>query len=134
MAEPAIPTGEPAADADLDAVLHAARDYEHALAAGDGAGAFAYFDTAPDTSRFGPDGDQLDREAVARMRATAPATAPAEWHHESARPLGPDHVLHLALLERGGATIQRTQVWHRTADGWRIAHAHVSALRPKDAG
>jgi hypothetical protein len=123
---------EPAADTDLQDVLHAARDYEATLASGDGAAAFGYFDTAPATSRFGPDGEQLDRDAVARLRATAPATAPAEWRHESARPLGPDHVLHLAVLERDGATIQRSQVWRRTADGWRIAHAHVSALRPKD--
>jgi hypothetical protein len=126
--------GAPASAADLDAVLHAARAYELALAAGDGVAALAHFDAAPDTSRFGPDGAQLDRDAVARLRATAPATAPAEWRHESARPLGPDHVLHLALLERDGAPIQRTQVWRRTDEGWRIAHAHVSALRPESAG
>jgi amidase len=119
------------ADQDLDAVLGAAREYERTLAAGDGAAALSYFDAAPGTSRFGPDGSQLDVAAVARLRTSAPATAPAEWRHESARPLGPDHVLHLALLERGGAMIQRTQVWHRTDDGWRIAHAHVSALRPE---
>ena len=126
--------GEPVDAADLEAVLHAAREYERTLAAGDGAAAFAYFDTAADTSRFGPDGAQLDLDAVERLRASAPATAAAEWRHESARPLGPDHVLHLALLERGGATIQRTQVWRRTDTGWRIAHAHVSALRPEVAG
>jgi hypothetical protein len=126
--------GAPGPDPDLGAVLQAARAYELALAAGDGAAALAHFDAAPDTSRFGPDGAQLDRDAVARLRAAAPPTAPAEWRHESARRLGPDHVLHLALLERGGTAIQRTQVWHRTHDGWRITHAHVSALRSPGAG
>jgi hypothetical protein len=118
---------------ELAAVLQAARDYEDALGSGDGVAALGFFDDAPDTSRFGPEGAQLDRDAVARLRASAPTTAAAAWRHESARALGPDHVLHLAVLERGGATIQRTQVWHRTESGWRIAHAHVAALRAEDA-
>ena len=62
---------------DLAAVSAAAHEYEHALAAGDGAAALAFFDDAPDTSRFGPEGAQLDLEAVARVRtASAPTPQP----------------------------------------------------------
>ena len=106
-----------------------AHAYEDALAAGDGEAAMAFFDTAPDTSRFGPDGSQLDVEAVRAMRTSAAATPPATWLHESERELAPGVVLHLAVLARGGRTIQRTQVWVRRPDGWRIAHAHVSNPR-----
>ena len=116
-------------ETDLAAVSAAAHDYEHALAAGDGAGALAFFDDAPETSRFGPEGAQLDHDAVARVRGSSVATAHAVWHHEFTRSLGPDAVLHVAVLERGGTTVQRTQVWRRTLEGWRIVHAHVSSPR-----
>jgi len=116
-------------EADLLAVSAAAHEYEQALAAGDGAAALAFFDDAAETSRFGPEGAQLDRDAVVHLRTSSAPTPPASWRHESARPLGPDAVLHLAVLERGGATVQRTQIWRRTGDGWRMVHAHVSSPR-----
>ena len=94
----------------------------------------SFFDTAPGTSRFGPEGAQLDHDAVARLRTSSAPTAPASWTHESMRPLGPDVVLHLVVLERGGAMVQRTQVWRRTETGWRIAHAHVSSPRSTEQG
>jgi amidase len=117
------------ADVDLAAVSAAAHRYELALASGDGAAALACFDPAADTSRFGPEGAQLDHDAVTRLRTGSAPTPPATWTHESTRALGPDAVLHLAVLERGGATVQRTQIWRRTDDGWRIVHAHVSSPR-----
>lgn len=110
-------------------VLAAARAYEDALAAGDTEAASAWFATDPRTSRFGPDGSQLDLDAVRALRASAAPTPPATWVHESARTLAPGVVLHLAILERGGTTVQRTQLWTRTEEGWRIAHAHVSNPR-----
>ena len=110
----------------IEEVLAAAHAYEDALAAGDTAAATGFFDTEPTTSRFGPDGSQLDLAAVRALRASSAPTPVATWLHDEARPLADGVVLHLAVLERGGRTIQRTQVWVRRTDGWRIAHAHVS--------
>jgi hypothetical protein len=111
---------------DVDEVLAAAHAYEDALAAGDAVAATACFDTERSTSRFGPDGSQLDLDAVRALRASSAPTPVATWLHDDARLLAPGVVLHLAVLDRGGRTIQRTQVWVRRTDGWRITHAHVS--------
>ncbi|QXC61056.1 nuclear transport factor 2 family protein [Aquihabitans sp. G128] len=128
MAAEVAPTGAVLAEDELAALAAATHAYEDALAAGDGVGAAAFFDDQPDTSRFGPEGAQLDLAAVRALRAATGATPPATWRHDAIRPLSPATALHLAVLERGGATIHRTQVWARRPDGWRIVHAHVSRL------
>lgn len=124
MTEPSDPTP---AEAE---VLAAARAYEAALASGDTEAASAWFDDDACTSRFGPDGSQLDRDQVLALRASSAPTPDATWLHERARQLGDDVVLHIALLDRGGSTVQRTQAWVRRPAGWRIVHAHVSTPRP----
>ena len=126
-----MPSAEPrtrscAPESDVEAVRFAAHSYEDALVAGDVAAATAWFESEDDVSRFGPDGVQLGPAAVAAARASqAPQLAPI-WILDEARSLGPDIVIHLAVLRRGDAWIQRSQVWRRGAAGWRIAHAHVA--------
>ena len=115
---------------DLRALQQATHAYEDALAAGASAEASAFFDDDPATSRFGPEGAQLDLDAVRALRAATGATAAATWLHDSIRLLDATTALHLAVLERGGTIIQRTQVWVRRPAGWRIAHAHVSRPTP----
>jgi hypothetical protein len=115
-------------DTEEQAVLAAAHAYEAALASGDTVAAAAFFDADPSTSRFGPEGAQLDLDAVHALRASTAPAPEATWLHDSVRSLAPGIVLHLAVLDRGGATIQRTQVWVRRTHGWRIAHAHVSRI------
>ena len=125
------PADAGAAVAEVLALAHA---YEEALAAGDAAAATGFFDDGPQTSRFGPEGAALDLAAVRAVRAAAAPAPTATWVADTARALGPDHVLHLCVLERGGATIQRTQVWVRRPGGWRITHAHVARRTAPGAG
>ena len=117
-------------DPNLHALWAAAHAYEDALAAGDTTAASGFFDDDPRTSRFGPEGAQLDLAQVQALRASTAATPPAVWLHDSVRSVGPGVALHLAILDRGGATLQRTQVWIQRPNGWRIAHAHVARLAP----
>ncbi len=106
-------------------VRAAAHDYEAALVRGDTEAAAEWFAPSDTVSRFGPEGHQAGPDQVAALRArTEPVAAPT-WIHDEVRVLTPDLALHLAILHRGPATIQRTQLWQRNADGWRIEHAHV---------
>ena len=117
----------PTAD-DLVAVLSAAHAYERALVAGDGAAAAAFFADDASISRFGPDGAQFGPDEVRALRTSyAPVPEPV-WLHDEARPVGPGVVLHLALMRRGAAVVQRTQVWTQHGTSWTIAHAHVSRV------
>lgn len=110
----------------MDDVLDAAHAYEDALVSGDTAAAAAWFEGGPAVSRFGPEGAQFGAEQVGALRAsTAPVAAPA-WLHDEVQMLSTGVATHLAVLDRGGVTIQRTQIWRCGPDGWRIAHAHVS--------
>ncbi|MET0910517.1 MAG: AtzH-like domain-containing protein [Ilumatobacteraceae bacterium] len=113
---------------DVATVRRAAHEYERCLVIGDGAAAAAFFLDATTVSRFGPEGAQFGPTAVRRLRTASPAVAEPEWLHDEARPVGPGVVLHLALLRRGDAVVQRTQVWTRVGERWHIAHAHVSRV------
>jgi hypothetical protein len=113
---------------DVAAVRAAAHAYERALVDGDTAAAAGWFAGDDDISRFGPEGSQFGRDEVAALRASTAAVAAPEWLYEDVRPLAGGVVLHLALLQRGSTRIQRSQVWVRRDDGWRITHAHVSRL------
>lgn len=118
----------PLDDVDVADVRAAAHAYEAALVAGDVAAATAWFESCSDVSRFGPDGAQLGPVAVAAARAAqGPQPEPA-WLLDEVRTVAPDVALHLAVLERGEVSVQRTQVWRRGDDGWRIAHAHVARI------
>lgn len=110
-------------------MIAAAHAYEDALVSGDGASGF--FDDDVATSRFGPEGPQYDRRSVIALRAETAPKPVATWLHERVRPIGPDSVLHIAVLRRAGIVVQRTQLWVRSADQWRIAHAHVSEVGPR---
>ncbi len=126
---------------EIESLIRAAvHDYDDALAVGDARRATSWFAVAADdddgangptagqrwVSRFGPTGEQFGAEQIAAARAAQPATGPADRIHDDVVTLDTDTALHLAVLRRDGADIQRTQVWRRRADGWRIVHAHVS--------
>jgi hypothetical protein len=117
---------------EADEVHDAAHAYEAALVSGDTAAAAAWFEDGTEVSRFGPEGAQFGAAEVRALRAaTAPVAAPT-WVHDDVRLLAPGVATHLAVLHRGGAVIQRTQIWRHGDGGWRIAHAHVSrpAVQP----
>lgn len=117
-----------AADDEPAAIRRAAHDYEAALVSGDTASAAGWFCDAEPVSRFGPEGQQLGVAAVVGLRQSTEPMPEPTWLHDEVRMLGSDAALHLAVLDRGGFHIQRTQVWQRGASGWRISHAHVSRL------
>lgn len=122
-ADPDAPPGD-----DLGAVRMAAHAYEAALTTGDAGAATGWFESAAEVSRFGPDGAQLGPAAVAAARAAQRPTPEPMWLVDEVRSIGAGVALHLAVLQRGDSTIQRTQVWRHGDDGWRIAHAHVSRV------
>lgn len=118
--------GSDADDAVVGAVRSAVHAYEDALVAGDVAAATGFFETGADVSRFGPDGAQLGPAAVGAARAAQGPQPPPGWILDEIRTLSSDIVLHLAVLDRDGIAILRSQVWRRGEKGWRIAHAHVT--------
>lgn len=123
---PATPT--PTIAAASSAVYAAAHAYETALVDGDTEGAASWFAPHDPVSRFGPEGAQLDRASIESLRAnTLPQPAP-NWIHDEVRVLAPGVAVHLAVIDRGGVTIHRTQLWVETSAGWRIGHAHVSKV------
>ena len=123
---------------EIESVIRAAvHDYDDALAVGDARRATTWFavELGDDggvneggawVSRFGPTGEQFGAEQIAAARAAQPATGPAERIHDDVVTLDTDTALHLAVLRRDGVDVQRTQIWRRRVDGWRIVHAHVS--------
>jgi len=119
--------GDGTADGE-SAVRNAAHRYEDALAAGDTAAATAFFDQDEATSRFGPEGPRYGFADLAALRSATPPQGVARWLYEEVRPIASDAILHIAVLQRAGATVQRTQVWRRRSAGWRIVHAHVSRM------
>ncbi len=112
----------------IDEVIACAHAYEQALIDGDGAAAAAFFADADDVSRFGPEGAQLGRQAVVALRTSYSPMVTPVWLDEQARLLAPGLIVHLAVLQRSGVTVQRTQVWKHDGSAWRIHHAHVSRL------
>jgi hypothetical protein len=113
-------------DQRLAEVVVAARSYEQALAEGDTVAAADWFAREDPVTRFGPDGFQHGADEVRAKRLSTAKMDVATWLHEEVRWLGPSAALHLALLHRGGAEIQRSQVWLQGPEGWRLCHAHVS--------
>ena len=109
--------------------------YEAALVAGDTEAMNEWFEDAPHTSRFGIAEEHWGASAVREWRRTAPDVP-------SGRRLActdvivcsPDVAVVTTLFRYPGSaeTGRQSQTWRRTADGWRIVHAHVSQ-RPDDS-
>ncbi|MEZ5209945.1 MAG: DUF3225 domain-containing protein [Gordonia sp. (in: high G+C Gram-positive bacteria)] len=74
-------------------------------------------------------------DAIARFRAARTSGAPARRVVDvHVRELGDDLCVVLAETCRSdGAPGLQSQVWKNTADGWKIAYAHVSAGAPRDS-
>ena len=104
--------------------------YNHAIESGDSASLNGFFWNSPLTVRFGPREHLFGYEEIANFRTGV-------W-----KPGAPRGVEHLAVITFGrdfgstnavfrdanGKANRQSQVWARTADGWRIAAAHVSPL------
>ena len=104
--------------------------YNQAIESGDGVALNGFFWNSPLTVRFGPREHLVGYEEIANFRTGV-------W-----KPGAPRVVEHLAVITFGrdfgstnavfrdanGKANRQSQVWVRTAEGWRIAAAHVSPL------
>lgn len=107
--------------------------YEEALLRHDLAALAECFVQRPDTVRFGVAEQQYGADAIARWRSTAQPVHPLRRiHHEVVTSWGTD--LASVSVEFGAPDVaytgRQSQTWIRTAQGWKIAAAHVSVGAP----
>lgn len=117
-----------------DGVLDAFWRYDAALLANDRAALDELFLPGPDTVRG--DGRVLlvGHEAIAGFRSGRAVIPTRKVAELQVRVLAPDAVLIMARTQDGEAGGLQTQLWRHTADGWRVAAAHVSLpARPAPA-
>lgn len=111
-------------------LLDAFWSYEQALGANDVAGLDHWFLDAPDTVRAEGSMVLSGHAAISDFRRGRSGGAPArtvERVHE-VRIAEDVAVLSAETLRADGSRGMQTQVWRLTAEGWRIAAAHVSAV------
>lgn len=102
-------------------LVEASRAHEQALAAGE---VSAYLATTT-TTLYGDEDGLL----VGRVPDAVPAPRRVVQTHVQVT--DPDHALVVAVTETpDGGRGQQTQLWARTAEGWRITATHVTGARP----
>lgn len=118
--------------AEITAVFHL---YEKALLANDVATLDAMFLNSPATVRYGVAEVQYGIDEVRAFRA-----AQKPFERDLARTVitsyGRDMAIASTLFRRvdfPGEIGRQMQTWIRTADGWRVAAAHVSMMRDDEA-
>ncbi len=132
MSPPAIDLPGPRAE-----LLAAFEAYERALLAHDVAALDRFFLASPKTVRYGVAEHQYGFEAIARWRRSSPPVDPRRTLEATvATTFGRDFGVVSTLFRRPdepGRIGRQTQVWVRTAEGWKIAAAHVSSI-PEPSG
>ena len=103
--------------------------YDTALLAGDVDALGGWFWAAPEAIRFGIGEELYGAEAIAAYRRSAPPVVRAPFRRRTVTTFGTDVATVCAEFDDDEVVGRQTQTWVRTADGWRIASAHVS-LRP----
>ena len=113
-------------------VEQAFADYERALVGNDVAALDRFFLKRPSTIRYGIKENLYGYDAIAAFRA---ARSPLGMERHLARTVittfGEDFAIASTLFRRDkvpGKVGRQMQVWVRTADGWRVAAAHVSII------
>ena len=112
-------------------LLEAVRAYEDALMRDHLSQLDAFFAPGETTLRGDASGLLVGHAAIARFRARRGGTPPREIITTQVRAIDADHalVVTIAAPVRGGRG-QQTQLWRRSASGWVIDAAHVSAPSP----
>jgi ketosteroid isomerase-like protein len=121
---------DPERDAEAD-VLACFEAYEQALLANDVEAMDAWFTDDASVVRFGiADAQHGPHEIAAWRRSADPVPADRRHVRTTIAALGPDVVVVALEFANGARPAQgrQSQVWHRTAAGWRVAHAHVSMI------
>jgi amidase len=117
------------ADAELpEGLLEAFWRYEQALMDDDVAALDALFEPGPHTLRGDALGLLVGHDAISAFRKGRGGAPRRRIDTVHVRPASADAALVIAvLLPDHGGRGQQTQLWRRSAGGWRIAAAHVSA-------
>jgi ketosteroid isomerase-like protein len=105
--------------------------YESALVANDVDVLIELFWDDPRTVRYGIDEQHVGHAAIAAYRRTqAVATPPRRLRNTIITTFGTDVATADTEFVPDGSDVvgRQTQTWIRTADGWRVASAHVSWL------
>lgn len=125
---------------DQDDDLRAAFDrYEHALVNGDTTVQAESFWSDPSVVRVDPDGPVIGPGQLAEFRARRPSPGPRRLRDLHVVRSPGDTVVTVSVNERLGPDGEvvglgtQTQVWARTADGWRVIAACVSPMKAPPA-
>jgi ketosteroid isomerase-like protein len=111
--------------------LEAFHLYEAALLAHDVSAMDSWFEDRGDLVRFGINEVQHGLEEIVAWRAITTPVPSSRRHERVTAAQVSMSVVVIALEFRNGdeaALGRQTQVWRRTPEGWRIAHAHVSVI------
>lgn len=87
------------------------------------------FWNSPHTVRFGPNGTLISHAAIAAFRQERPGAGPKRTLQNTViTTFGRNFAATNTESTRPGRSVvsRQSQCWIRTADGWRIAAAHVS--------
>lgn len=123
--------GIPGAETVPDDLLAAFLDYERAILANDLDALDAWFAPGDDTLRGDDAGLLVGHDAISAFRSLRGGVGARDIERIEHRPLADDVALLVSVSRfRAGGRGLQTQVWTRTADGWRITVAHVSP-RPR---
>ncbi len=112
-------------------VMAAFHRYETALVAGDVDVMGELFADDPELVRFGISDMQVGSAALAEWRRRQPPLPVGRRLFDTRlTPLGTDAAVVTTLFDYPGqpAVGRQSQVWQRTAAGWRIVSAHVSMV------
>jgi hypothetical protein len=119
----------PGVKAEVEAVF---ADYEQALVTNDVKALDRLFLKAPTTIRYGVGENLYGYAAIAAFRAVrSPAGLARKLERTFITTYGRDFAVASTLFRRdslAGKVGRQTQSWVRTADGWRVAAAHVSII------
>ena len=119
----------PAVKAEVEAAFAA---YERALVGNDVAALDAFFLDRPTTIRYGTGEYLYGSAAIAAFRkARSPAGLARTLERTVVTTYGRDFAVASTLFRRSGAPGRigrQMQTWVRTAEGWRVAAAHVSII------
>jgi hypothetical protein len=112
--------------------------YEHALVSNDVETLDRLFLNSPHTLRYGAAENLYGYAEIAAFRAGRPAAGLARTLERTViTTYGHDLATAWTLFRRDtqpGKIGRQSQVWVRTAAGWRVAAAHVSVIADPDAG
>ena len=102
--------------------------YEAALMANDLEALDAAFWVSPHTVRYGVSENLYGYDEIAAFRVGRKGGSPSrERVRTEILTLGPDvAVVNVEFIRAGGRNGRQSQTWLRTAEGWKVASAHVS--------